>query len=179
MKMYITSLLTRRLDFGIAELESNEIETLFLNKTKMSFESICIDEGFVKPNSIKVISYSAGLIGVHSISFDITFECDIFRPVDSELITCKALSITKAGIRAVSSTETPSPFVAFITREDNLKDQKFLKIEEQDVFHATIIGHRFELNDKYVSILGKFVDEKGNPPESSSVNKKKRRTNLK
>ena len=84
---------------------------------------------------------------------------DLF-PVEGMLLQCVAKNITKAGIRAESSEETPSPIVVFITRDHNYSLPYFSTIKENDKFTARIIAQRFELNDKYVSIIAELVEPK-------------------
>jgi hypothetical protein len=76
------------------------------------------------------------------------------------LMNCIAKNITKAGIRAESSEETPSPFVLFIARDHYYASDYFNSIEEKEKFTARVIAQRFELNDKYVSIIAELVPQK-------------------
>jgi hypothetical protein len=80
--------------------------------------------------------------------------------VEGMLIQCVAKNITKAGIRAESADESPSPIVVFITRDHNYTMPYFSLIKENDKFNARVIGQRFELNDKYVSIIAEIVEPK-------------------
>jgi DNA-directed RNA polymerase subunit E'/Rpb7 len=157
-KLFVESVLTRRMHFGITEIQNDDFHQFIERQAKNKFESICIDEGFVKPNSLKVVTISTGFLNKTKISFDVTFECEIFLPMNDAIINCKAVSCTRAGIRAVSSTEEISPFVAFITREHNLSE--IIKIEKDEKFSAIILASRYELNDKQVSIIGKFIKRK-------------------
>lgn len=117
----------------------------------------CIVEGYVKPNSIKIITYSSGTIKGANIIFDVVFICEVCYPVSGMLVNCIAKNITKAGIRAESSDETPSPFVLFIARDHFYSNDQFNSIQENDKFIGRVIAQRFELNDKYVSIIGELV----------------------
>ena len=78
------------------------------------------------------------------------------------LISCVAKNITKAGIRAESSTESPSPIVVFIAKDHNYDNPMFGDIKEGDEFTTRVIGQRFELNDKYISIIGELVKKPKN-----------------
>jgi hypothetical protein len=72
-------------------------------------------------------------------------------------LNCIAKNITKAGIRAESSDEQPSPFVLFIARDHFYDNEYFNSIEENDKFIARVIAQRFELNDKYISIIAEPI----------------------
>lgn len=123
-------------------------------------EGKCIVEGFVKTGSIRVITYSSGLVKSDSVIFNVVFECSVCFPVAGMLLNCIAKNITKAGIRAESSEETPSPFVLFIARDHYYSSDYFNSIEEKEKFTARVIAQRFELNDKYVSIIAELVPQK-------------------
>jgi DNA-directed RNA polymerase subunit E'/Rpb7 len=123
-------------------------------------EGKCIVEGFVKTGSIRVITYSSGLVKSDSVIFNVVFECAVCFPVAGMLLNCIAKNITKAGIRAESSEEMPSPFVLFIARDHYYSSDYFNSIEEKEKFTARVIAQRFELNDKYVSIIAELVPQK-------------------
>lgn len=125
-------------------------------------EGKCIVEGFVKTGSVRVITYSSGLLKGENVLFDVVFECEVCYPVAGMLLNCIAKNITKAGIRAESSEETPSPFVLFIARDHFYSNDYFNSIEENEKFVARVIAQRFELNDKYVSLIAEPVLPKEN-----------------
>jgi hypothetical protein len=71
-----------------------------------------------------------------------------------------AKNITKAGIRADSADAVPSPVIVFVAKDHNYNNDLFSEIKEGDKFNVRVIGQRFELNDKYVSIIGELVKPK-------------------
>jgi hypothetical protein len=75
-------------------------------------------------------------------------------------LNCIAKNITKAGIRAESADEQPSPFVLFVARDHYYSSEYFNSIEENEKFIATVIAQRFELNDRYVSVIAQLVPPK-------------------
>jgi len=164
--IYSRSLITRSLSIPIVSIGKNIQETL--EKTIASnFEGKCVVEGFVKPESTKIITYSSGMIHSNNIKFEVVFECQICCPVDGMLIQCTAKNITKAGIRGESADEHPSPIVVFIMRDHHYTSTYFSSIQENSKFTARIVGQRFELNDKYVSIIAELVEPKKEKREIS------------
>ena len=117
----------------------------------------CIVEGYVRPGSIKIITFSSGIVKGENILFDVVFNCEVCYPVAGMNLNCIAKNITKAGIRAESSDEQPSPFILFIARDHFYASDYFNSIEENEKFVARVIAQRFELNDKYVSIIAELV----------------------
>jgi len=157
--IYSRCLITRNILLPITNIGKNIKETIEKNII-FNYEGKCVVEGFIKPNSSKIVTYSSGLIQGTNISFEVVFECEICCPVEGMLISCVAKNITKAGVRAESADETPSPVVVFVARDHHFSVSQFSNIQEGDKFVARVIGQRFELNDKYVSIIAELVLEK-------------------
>jgi hypothetical protein len=158
--IYSRGLITRNVTLTITNIGKNIKETLE-KAIAFNFEGKCLVEGFIKPNSSKIITYSSGLIERGNIiSFEIIFECDICFPVEGTKISCIAKNITKAGIRAESAFDVPSPIVVFIARDHHYNMAEFGAVKEDDKFTVRVIGQRFELNDKFISIIGELVKEK-------------------
>jgi DNA-directed RNA polymerase subunit E'/Rpb7 len=117
----------------------------------------CIVEGYVKPGSIRIITFSSGIVKGENIQFSVVFNCEVCYPVAGMNLNCTAKNITKAGIRAESADEQPSPFVLFIAKDHFFSNDYFNSIKEGEKFVARVIVQRFELNDKYVSVIGELV----------------------
>ena len=158
--IYSRCLITRKIVLPITSIGKNLQEVIEEN-IKSSFEGKCVVEGYIKPNSSKIITYSSGIIERgNGISFEVVFECDVCFPVEGMLIQCVAKNITKAGIRAESATDVPSPVVIFIAKDHHFNVPQFADIQEGDKLNIRVIGQRFELHDKYISIIGELVKEK-------------------
>ncbi len=158
--VYSRCLITRKIVLPITTIGKNLKENIEEN-IKANFEGKCVVEGYIKPNSSKIISYSSGIIQRgNNVLFDIVFECDVCFPVEGMLINCVAKNITKAGIRAESDSDVPSPIVVFIAKDHHYSAPHFAEVKEGDKLTVRVIGQRFELNDKYISIIGELVKEK-------------------
>jgi len=158
--VYSRSLITKKVTLSIMNVGKNLRETLETS-LRQSIEGKCILEGFVRTGSIKIVTHSSGVVQSSNVMFEVVFECDVCYPVEGMLLNCIAKNITKAGIRADSASETPSPFVVFVARDHHYMLPYFSSIEENTKFVARVIGQRFELNDKYVSIIAELVEPKG------------------
>ena len=120
-------------------------------------EGRCIVEGYVKHSSVKILTFSSGIIKGDNVLFDVVFNCDVCFPVAGMGLNCVVKNITKAGIRAESSEETKSPFVLFIARDHYFSSDYFNSMEENETILARVIAQRFELNDKYISIIAELI----------------------
>ena len=157
--LYSRCLLTRNISLTITSIGKNLRETIEEN-IKFNFEGKCVVEGYIKPNSVKIITHSSGTIHRGNlIIFEVVFECDVCFPVEGMIIQCIVQNVTKAGVRA-ESKEVPSPIVVFVAKDHHFSVAAFNEIKIGDEIKIKVIGQRFELNDKYISIIGSYYKEK-------------------
>ena len=158
--IYSRCLITRSIVLPITAIGKNLKEILEVSISS-NYEGKCVVEGFIKPSSSKIITYSSGIIfRGSSIKFEVVFECEVCFPVEGMLISCVVKNITKAGIRAESSIDVPTPVVVFIAKDHHYNNSQFAEIEVGNQVNVRVLGQRFELNDKYVSIIGELVKPK-------------------
>lgn len=157
--VYSPCQITKSITLPMTAIGKNLQQTLEQTIAKM-VGGKCIVEGYVRPGSIKVITFSSGIIKGANVLFEVVFNCEVCYPVSGMNLNCVAKNITKAGIRAESADEQPSPFVLFIARDHFYASDYFNSIEENEKFVARVIAQRFELNDKYVSIIAELVPQK-------------------
>jgi len=159
--IYTTSLITRKISINIIYI-GNRLQETIEKEISSNVEGKCIVEGFVKSGSIKIMTYSSGILKADNVEFNVVFECMICSPVEGMHINCIARNITKAGIRAETS-ETPNPVVIFIARDHHYMSTYFSEVKEDDEINVRVIGQRFELNDKYISIIAELLNPTPTP----------------
>lgn len=153
--IYAPSMITRGVCVSILSI-GQDLDNIIRQKIQDDYEGKCVVEGYIKPGSSKIVSYSSGTVRGGNIIFEVLFECETCLPVEGMKITCIAVNITKAGIRGDIANIKPSPAIVFITRDHHYNVEYFNTIKEGDTFVAVVIGQRFELNDRFVSIIAKL-----------------------
>ena len=157
--IYSRSIINRTITLPINAIGKN-LKEVIEEYISFHYEGKCVVEGFIKPQSTKIITYSSGTIKRGNfVSFDIVFECQVCFPVEGTNISCIAKTNTKAGITAESADEKPSPIIVFIARDHHYYSSQFNDVKEGDKINIRVIGQRFELNDKFVSIIGELIRE--------------------
>lgn len=155
--VYIKSLLTLKITLFINEIGKN-IKQNLEKKIISQIEGKCIVEGFVQPNSVKIISYSSGNVISDLIEFHVVYECMISHPVEGMLIEAECKTITKAGIHAqVVDEDGNIPITVFVAKDHHHIDQLFNSVTENAKITVKVIGIRYELNDPYICVISKLV----------------------
>ena len=170
--VYINSMLSKRVVLKITEIGAKLKQNLE-NKIKFSIEGKCITEGFVRPKTVSVVSYSCGLVKDDHIEFQVIYQCLVCNPIKDLEVACKVKNITKAGIHAeVRDNEDNVPITVFIARDHNYTNNMFDEVEKDAIIRVKVIGVRFELNDPSITAIAhllkdKTVDEKPNYNENA------------
>lgn len=170
IEIYNLSIISRSILIPIINIGSN-INDVLRDILAKEIEGKCIREGYIKKESVKILTCSNGIVEGENILFEVVFECKVCCPVEGMNISCIAKNITKAGIRAELG-ELHSPMIIFIARDHNYLKKEFSEVEEGNTINIRVIGQRFELNDTYVSVLGELIP-------INKENKKEKISNLK
>jgi DNA-directed RNA polymerase subunit E'/Rpb7 len=156
--IYMKTVMKKKISIPFNSLGSNLEDTL-KQQIIREIEGKCIEEGFIKNNSISLISHSSALVDGVNCVFEILFNALVCRPVDGMKFKCIVKNITKAGIRAETNEKT-SPVVVFIARDHNYSNKYFSTVKQDQIITIKVIGIRYELNDKYISILAELIEPK-------------------
>tara|TARA_B100002019_G_scaffold175223_1_gene151436 strand:+ start:346 stop:870 length:525 start_codon:yes stop_codon:yes gene_type:complete len=155
--VYIKSVLTNKVTLSITEVGNNLKQNLE-KVIQHNNEGKCTPEGFIKPNSVKIISYSSGNVHNEYIIFQVVYECMVCYPVEGMLIEPVVKTITKAGIHAeIIEEDGTIPVTVFVSRDHHSNDKRFSQIKIGDKMLVSVIGSRFELNDKFISVIANLV----------------------
>jgi DNA-directed RNA polymerase subunit E'/Rpb7 len=156
--VYVRSLLSMKVVLKITEI-GRQVKQNLERKIIQQTEGKCIPQGFIRPNSVRVVSYSSGNIQSENIEFTTVYECLVCHPVENMRIECTARTITKAGIHAeVVTDNNVVPLTVFIARDHNYTNRDFDKIKENTKIQVKILGIRYELNDPYICAIGMLVE---------------------
>lgn len=158
--LYALNMLSRRLYLSIDEIGKN-LYPLIQQKIKKEYEGKCTKEGYIKKNSVKLTTISAGHIIENNVCYNVMFECLVCCPVEGMNINnCIVKNITKAGIRANINDENENPLTIFIARDHHFDKKQFSALNIDDIINVKVIGQRFELNDTTISIIASLNEDK-------------------
>ena len=154
-KLYTEAIIQEKIRIPFNKM-SNNMTRFFENYAEKMIECKCRNEGYVRMGSCSVLSYSTGLLNSDSIIYNVIYSVNVCYPYENMEVECKIKNITKIGIRAIIS-EQNNPIILFISREHN-PDKDFDQYKENQIIKVKILGHRFELNDEYISVIGELID---------------------
>lgn len=155
--IYFKLILTKKIIVQSKYLNEN-ITDYVDNYLKNKIEGICIDEGYIKEGTIKILKKSIGMLLGSKFTGDITYEiaytADVCNPVIGNIIECKVKFLNKLGILAVNG-----PITVIVGKQFHVNDDEISLIKENDIIKVEVIAKKFSLNDKEIKIVGKLWNE--------------------
>jgi hypothetical protein len=164
MQVYTPSVLTRRVSIPVARVDS-KIKATLEGVLSKELDGRCTVEGFIRPgrrSSIRVLEYSCGLLKQDTVQITAVFECEIAFPFVGDVLECIVENKTHAGLKCRMDGDS-SPYVIFVARDHHHTLGRFAAISEGDSINVTIVGQRFDVFDKFISVIATLADAYSGP----------------
>ena len=136
---------------------NNKLNDHIIQKLKERYEGKCSKNGYIKPNSIKIIKRSAGTILTNQFNgqalYNIIFTVDICNPLEGVIIEVEITNINKMGILANIPHLDDSPLNILLARQHHIDNESFSNLNIGDIVNIKILGKRFEYGESQISII--------------------------
>jgi DNA-directed RNA polymerase subunit E'/Rpb7 len=152
--VYVKTMLHQKIALKITEIGKNVKQNLEKQVVARN-EGRCIAQGYIKPNSVAIQSYSCGKVREQKVEFDVIFECLLCHPVKDMMLECKVKDVTLAGIHAIvkDADSDNEPITVFLAKDHHHGNRTFAEIKEDQTIVVRVIGVRYELNDPVITVL--------------------------
>ena len=137
------------------------MDSYFMAYAAEHLEGKCWKEGFVKPGSSKVFSYTAGRLHGTTIEYQILYLVEVCFPYEGMEVECIVKHVNKIGIRA-TVREKQNPLVLYVTREHN-SDVSIDDYKPGQKIKVKVLGHRFEQGDSFIGCLAEMTKKPTEP----------------
>jgi len=152
--IYVSSIVQESLSVPFADVGRN-MEQYFKSYAIEHLEGRCWKEGFIRPNSSKVVSYTAGLLNGTLIDYTVLYHVEVCYPYEKMELECIVRQVNKVGIRA-TLREKQNPLVVYVTREHNAElNMSSYKVGQK--IKVRLLGHRFEPGDPCIHVMAELI----------------------
>lgn len=168
--MFVRSIITQIVYLTVVDFAQGTEREMITQKLVDANSGVCIHEGFVRPGSIKLLTYSVGKCTTNAtVQYVVQFECDIYVLHEGMNIECVATSvIATAGIIGdvyLPLDETNGERISFVRvylhRDTHLDMLDQLEeVNEQNILTVKVIGTRFQFKSKMVEATCQLVSRK-------------------
>jgi len=157
------------------EFDSN-FETTIIKKIKLNYENICSKYGYIKQNSIKLVKRSVGVFTNQHFNSNAKFSviciAEICNPVQGSIIKCRVKNVNKMGVLAEGFYDKiPILEIIIPTNSAGIKSEINLDtlVKGQEI-KIEVCGKKYQLFDKYISIIGRAIKNKDENIKNDFVN---------
>lgn len=151
---------------------SKRFKDELLRRLKLKLEGTCSRHGYIKPNSIEIHKVCMGRVELVSLNgtvqYDVAFYADICNPLIGSVIRSKVVNVNKFGILAEAEG-----VVEIIIAKNSVAIQSEVdvnKIRIGDDILVEVVGKKFELNDKKISLIARVVKDAKRQGQSIETN---------
>ena len=135
------------------------LETILRNKV----ESKCISDGFIKENSIQIISRSLGCMETHnfngSVCYHIKYKADVCSPKQGQILECTIGTSTDTNCICFIGEEETSPIEIYLFREHNLGNIEYSELKEGDDINVKIANTQIEFGKGKILAIAAFLNK--------------------
>lgn len=171
--IFVRMQLCEKIKLEPAFISKNYKEEVF-KRLKSKVEGICTKHGYIKPNSIEIYKICSGrveLIGLNgSTVFDVYFFADVCNPLLGSVLKCRVSNINKFGILVEAGN-----IIEAIVAKNSVSIQSDVDLEKiriGDEVMIEVVGKKYELNDKKISLIARIVKNKDEIKTFTSLGKK-------
>jgi DNA-directed RNA polymerase subunit E'/Rpb7 len=160
-EIFVRVLLTDKVKLKPKHVNKN-IKTSIEFVLRSKYEAKCSHHGYILQNSITIQKYSAGRVMAVSLNGDVIFNVSYFakvcNPAIGSIVNARIVNMNKFGILAESKVNN-THILEFVI-PTNIQNASVNSVQIGDDIDVEILGKRFELNDKKISVIGKIVEKK-------------------
>ena len=151
----------------------NNITQILTDKIKDDIEGKCVNEGYIKKDSIKIIKRSVGrIMDIQfngNVIYEIVYTASVCNPNEGMILKCYVENINKMGIMAYIKDED-SPLNILLAKQHHQNNDFFTSLKENDEIYVSVLGKRFEFNDKKISVIGKLIEKPDSVDKKPKLN---------
>lgn len=151
-----------------------------LNRLRQKVEGICSKHGYIRKNSIELHKVTPGVVEIASLNgsavYDVYFHADVCNPlVGSVVRSAKVVNMNRFGILAearIPEDRYANSVLGIIIAKNSVNIVSEIDLEAVkvgDEVNVEIVGKKYNLGDKKISVIGRVVKEEPTVPRYNQV----------
>ena len=142
---------------------NHNISNIILNKLRKKVEGKCIKEGFIRRNSVNVLSRSLGVMnnsnfdsGVHYV---VVYSADVCNLTNGQVIEAEVENIDKSQVICYIGNSNESPIEIYMFKHHHVGNTEFANLSKNDIVKIEIACSKYDFNDTQIVAIGKYISK--------------------
>ena len=154
--MFKSAVINSKINIYPQELKDRDINDILSDTIKSKIGNKCIQNGYVKKDTIEIIRRTIGKIETQFLNgmivYNLQLKVDLCNPQKGDIIReCKVIGKNKMGIMTKNG-----PLEIVLASVHHIDNELFKQIQPDHKIDIEVIGIRFELYDDTISVIGKL-----------------------
>lgn len=142
------------------QLNYPNISDIILQNLKDKVEGRCISEGYIKPESVEIVSRNSGIMENHdfsgSLTYTIKYKGDICIPRIGQVVECKVDTHDDTNSVCYIGDEITSPMEIYLFRDHYIGNADYVNLKSGDKILIKIMKTQIEYGKKILA-SGLFI----------------------
>lgn len=139
----------------------SDINNIILEKLKKKVEGKCISDGFIKEESVEIISRSLGMLLNHdfngNVTYEIMYSADVCNPKEGQTIEVVVDTIDETNTVCYYLDEESSPVEIYLFKQHYLENQEYSALQQGDRIIVKILDTQIEFGSKKILAIAEFI----------------------
>lgn len=151
-----------------------------LNRLRQKVEGICTKHGYIRKNSVELHKVAPGTVEIASLNgsvvYDVYFHAEVCNPLVGSIVkSAKVVNMNRFGILAearIPEDRYATSVLGIIIAKNSVNivsDVDLETIKVGDEVNVEIVGKKYNLGDKKISVIGRVVKEEAAAPRYAQV----------
>ena len=160
--VFIETLLKDKVNIRPRDLDG-DYKLGILTSLRDRYEGKCSHHGYVRRHSIKIHKIGMGNVQMASLNGDVSFVVEYFAdlclPIMGVIIKATVKNMNTFGVLCDVTRDNDVVIEIIVTKKSaKIKSEVNLEnVKIGDIVNVEVLGRKFELNDKKISIIGRIV----------------------
>ena len=159
--IYETRHLTTQITLHPSALNYSDVNEIILTKLKKKVEGKCIGDGFIKEESVKIISRSLGMMLNHdfsgSVAYEIIYSADVCNPKEGQIIEVIVDTLDETNTVCYYIDEDTSPIEIYLFKQHYLENQEYANLKRGDKILVKILETQIEFGQDKILATAEFI----------------------
>ena len=142
------------------QLNYPNISDIILQNLKDKVEGRCISEGYIKPESVEIVSRNSGVMENHdfsgSLTYTIKYKSDICIPRMGQIVECNVDTHDDTNSVCYIGDEETSPMEIYLFRDHYIGNSDYVNLKPRDKILIKIMKTQIEFGKKILA-SGLFI----------------------
>jgi DNA-directed RNA polymerase subunit E'/Rpb7 len=159
--IYHTRILSENIQLMPKALNTYDLDKVIIDILKKKVEGKCISDGFIKQDSVEIVSRSLGCMENHvfngSVNYFIKYKADVCSPVMDQIIECYVETNDETNSVCYVGDEVTSPVEIYLFRENYVGNAEYASLRQGDRVAVRVLKTQVEFGNDKILVGAEFL----------------------